>query len=82
MKKSKLKLKKFQVAKLTNLSNIFGGNGETTFTTTGNDNSDTQAPTTQATDGPSTACPATTGDDSCNCESNTSDFTNGDTSVP
>jgi len=82
MKRSKLRFKKFQIAKLTSSSNILGGNGDTTFTTTGNDDSNTQAPTSQATGTGSIRICTVTLWDTCNCYGNTTDPINGGTTVP
>ena len=83
MKKSTLKLHKVKVVKLTHISRILGGseNSETTYTTTGNDDTNTQAPTSAATSNASgtvDACPSIRDV----CQSNTNDTENNNNSVP
>lgn len=78
MNKKKLKLHKVNIVKLTHLTKILGGseNSETTYTTTGNDDSNTQG----ATNGSIVNC-HTCGENN-GCQSLTNDTENSNQTVP
>ena len=82
MKSSKLKLHKTNIVKLTQLTKIFGGseNSETTYTTTGNSDTNTQATTTTIASNGKTYCASS--NSAGECPTNTNDTINNNNTVP
>lgn len=80
MKRQLLKIQKTKIVKLTYLTKIIGGTGDTTFTTAGNSDDTTVAPTADATSNNIGVCPSIRPNESC--ESSTNDTENDNDSVP